>query len=148
MTSTLPRVAAVCLLLVLAGCSGGPAATEMSGTATPQPTVSATETPTSTASATPTTTPFPRGGLLIVSPANGTTEPAVEYDAAEFGEVPALNRTVVQAARTNESATADLSAAELDAVDAFVDVHPNATGGTFPVRVGNTTVEVSIAREA
>lgn len=152
MAAALHRVVAVCLLLVLAGCSGGPAATgtatDGAGTQQPQSASPATGTPAPTVSPSPTATPFPRGGLLTVSPTNSTAEQAVEYDAAEFGEVPALNRTVVEAARTNGSATEDLSAAELDAVDAFVDAHPNATAGSFPVRVGDTTVEVSVAREA
>ncbi|QKY19163.1 hypothetical protein B4589_001755 [Halolamina sp. CBA1230] len=143
MTDSLPRVVVVALLLVFAGCGGAPGATETQSEETATP----TEAP-STTTETVTATPQWRGGLLIVSPTNETEQPAVEYDPDDFGEVPTLNETVVAAARTNDTVTADLSSEELEAIDAFVDDHSNATGGTFPVRVGNRTVEVSIAREA
>jgi hypothetical protein len=147
-----PSIAALCLLVALAGCGGAPPAADPTDTATA--TQTATETPRQTTTPTdteirPTPTPTAsRGGLLVVEVVDaGTTDPeAVRYDRTVFDRSPTLDDAVAEAVSTNETQRRDLSGQEIERIEAVADAYGRSIGDLAVAR-DDTVVRVSIAYE-
>jgi hypothetical protein len=84
---------------------------------------------------------------VSVATAGDVRQPLIEYDASSFSSVPILNESVAEVSQSNESVTRDLSPAELEDVERFLESRYDVTRSEVFVQTGDAVVRVSIARE-